>query len=171
METEIIHTVLREVLEELKEVKQKQEEASKSILRLREKLEKIEQRLPVPGPVSRATDSVTTTSRITKELAHIKALVEAKPKSVTREFRVLLFPEDNASEYYRIVFGRLIFWMMILVIATYLFALGKEYVVENARAKQLQVEAYHYRNAWNHLYKNSRKSTRQKMDTAWVKSW
>jgi hypothetical protein len=169
METEIIHTVLREVLDELKEVKQKQGEESSSILHLREKMEKIEEKLPVRDSISRATNSVTITSRITNELAQIKELVEAQPKSIAREFRVLLFPEHNATEYYRIVFGRLIFWMTMILISTYLFVLGKEYIAENARAKQLQAEADHYKKAWNHLYKSSKKSTRKKMDSAWVK--
>ena len=99
-----IHTVLREVLDELKEVKQKQEEESKSILHLREKLEKNEQTLPVGKPIPPAGDSLTITSMINKEL----------------------FPEHNAIEYYRIVFGRLIFWMIINSYFDLFVCFGKE---------------------------------------------
>jgi hypothetical protein len=106
-------------------------------------LEKIEKSLLVRESTSRAINIVTITSRITNELGQIQALVEAKPKSITKEFRVLLFPEHNAVEYYRIVFGRPVFWMMILLISTYLFTLGKEYIAEYARVKPLQAEAYH----------------------------
>ena len=38
------------------------------------------------------------------------------------------FPEYGAREYYKLVFGRLLFWMMMFLLAFYLFSLGKQFI-------------------------------------------
>lgn len=61
-------------------------------------------------------------------ITQMKKIVEDQPKNVVRQFRLLLFPEMYADNYYRIVFGRLLFWMMIFIVATYLFMLSKQVI-------------------------------------------
>jgi len=63
-------------------------------------------------------------------ILQIKQPLTSQPKSITRNFRLLLFPEMYAEQYYRIVFGRLLFWMMIFLFGIYLFMLGK-HVIES----------------------------------------
>jgi len=58
----------------------------------------------------------------------IKQIVSEQPRQVIHEKRFLFFPEYDAKSYYKIVYGRLLFWMMIFLIATYLFVLGKEFI-------------------------------------------
>ncbi len=63
METEIMQTVLTEVLEELKEVKQQQEKAAKALLALTEKVDSFEQKLSgikVTPPAVNMTPVITT---------------------------------------------------------------------------------------------------------------
>jgi hypothetical protein len=48
----------------------------------------------------------------------INARIDQKPAPVRRGFRILLFPEYDTKEYYRIVFGRIISWLVLLVIAS-----------------------------------------------------
>jgi hypothetical protein len=50
-----------------------------------------------------------------QRLDNLKATIACQTKNITRQFRVLLFPNSNAREYYRIVFGRLLFWMVIIL--------------------------------------------------------
>lgn len=132
METEIMQSVLTEVLEELKEVRQQQEKAAKALLTLTEKVDGFEQKLSiikVTPPAANMTPVITT---IMQELDKINSTIEAQPKSITRQVRILLFPEHGAREYYGLVFGRLFMWMLFILIATYLFMLGKEYIHVNA---------------------------------------
>jgi hypothetical protein len=97
-------------------------------------------------------------------------IIEEQPKNITKNFRILLFPEHNAREYYKVVFGRLLFWMMIFLIATYLFSLGKQFIDSNTAVRYKEAESYQYRKAWIYLYLNSKKSVRAKMDSGWIKS-
>jgi hypothetical protein len=61
--------------------------------------------------------------------------------------------------------------MFIILISTYLFALGKEYILANAKVKERYLEENQYRKAWDYQYSKSKKSIRREMDTDWVNSW
>jgi hypothetical protein len=96
----------------------------------------------------------------------IKSAIEEQPKSVIRQFRILLFPEYGATEYYKLVFGRILFWMLIFLVATYLFTLGKQYM--NVIVKINKLENDNIRKAWKYLYKNNGKAVKDKMDSAYI---
>jgi hypothetical protein len=113
------------------------------------------------------TDIEPMTRAINEGVLRLADIIEKQPKSITRQYRIILFPEHGAREYYRIVFGRLLFWMMIFLIATYLFSLGKQFIDCNAVVRYKELESTHYRKAWNYLYNNSKKTVRLKMDSAW----
>ena len=106
---------------------------------------------------------------MTKFTAQLQATVMSQPKSIVRQFRILLFPEQNAGKYYRLVFGRLLFWMMIFLLATYLFALSKHFIDNWAVIKEKQLEKTQYEKAWNYLYQHQNKQGKKKMEEAWEK--
>jgi hypothetical protein len=43
-----------------------------------------------------------------------------------KQYRFLLFPEANQGQYYKIVFGRLIPWGILLMGLVFLFALAQK---------------------------------------------
>ena len=55
--------------------------------------------------------------------------------------------EQNAREYYRLVFSRLLLWMMIFLTATYLFVLGEQFIGNWTIIKEKQFEKTQYENA------------------------
>lgn len=170
MEEEVLQTVLSEVLEELKEVKQQQGEAVKILVGLSDKVRAIEAEISVvkKGTSNRHLGFIV--GAMNTVVDQIKRVVEAQPKSITRQFRILLFPEFGASEYYKIV-GKIFIWLFALVVLTYVFVLGNNFISAYLKAKQSENEANKYRKAWIFLYHNSKRSVRQKMDSVWSKSW
>lgn len=121
MEPEILESVLTEVLGDLREVKQQQAEQIKLLGGVNSKVEAFNQ--------TPAVDTHALALFIKNAICEIKIMISAQPKSVIRQVRLLLFPEHFAEQYYRLVFGRLLFWMMVFLIATYLFILRKHYLV------------------------------------------
>ncbi len=82
METEIMQTVLTEVLKELKEVKEQQEKAAKALLTITEKVDGFEQKLSgikVAPPAVNMTPVITT---ILQGLDKINNSIESQPKSI-----------------------------------------------------------------------------------------
>jgi len=132
MEDQILEIAFSNVLEELKEVKQEQQKTIATLLALSEKVDSFELKLLNLKITAPATNMAPITTTISQELEKIKNTIEAQPKSITRQFRILLFPEYDAREYYGLVFGRLLMWIFFIFIATYLFMLGKEYIHINA---------------------------------------
>ena len=171
MENEVLQTVLTEVLEELKEVKEQQAMTTRSIQEVRDKVEWIGRKLPdgITKPPAMEVDVMTRS--INEGFDRVKTLFEAQQKSITRQFKILFFPEHNAMEYYKIVFGRLLFWMFVFLIAAYLFVIAKQAITEHFKVKQIEAEASQYRKAWSNLYGNSIKVIKKKMDSAWIKAW
>jgi hypothetical protein len=94
---------------------------------LNNKVDDFELKLTNIKVIAPATDLEPITSAVHEQLFRIVGIIEEQPISIIRNFRILLFPEQGAREYYKLVFGRLLFWMMIFLIATYLFSLETVY--------------------------------------------
>ena len=128
MEQEVLQTVITELLQELKEVRQQQLETTKAMIEVKNKVGSFDQKLTEVKIATPAVNVHPIASAIDSGLNEIKSTIEAQPKSITKEFRVLLFPEYNAMEYYKLVFSRGLFWMLMFLIATYLYFLGRLYI-------------------------------------------
>jgi hypothetical protein len=170
METEIMQTVLNEVLEELKELHRQQANLTTVISDLNNKVDGFELKLTDIKVTAPPTNLEPVTSAIDGGILRLGVIIEQQPKSITRHFKFQLFPEYDAPEYYKMVFGRLLFWMMIFVIATYLFALGKQLVEGYNLARYKEAESTQFKKAWIYLYQNSKKTLRLRMDSVWKKA-
>jgi hypothetical protein len=169
METDIVHTVLNEVLEDLKELKHQQVNLTAVISDLNNKVDDFELKLSNIKVTAQPTNLEPVTSTIDLGISRLGGIIEEQPKSITRQIKFQFFPEYGATEYYKIVFGRLLFWMMIFLIATYLFALGRQFIDGYNVARYKEAESNQYRKGWIYLYNNSKKAFRIKMDSVWRK--
>jgi hypothetical protein len=59
-------------------------------------------------------------------------------------------------------------WIFFILIAAYLFALGKQYIELNATLRQAQPVEYNTRKAGRHLNKHIEKARKDKIDTATI---
>jgi hypothetical protein len=107
-------------------------------------------------------DELTLVKQIYEKLSKV-------PTSVTKQIRILLFPETNQGQYYKIVFGRLIPWGIFLVVITYLYSLSGKAIDAYGQHKQSEQSA-HYQRAWIYLKQIAKKRTLSAMDTAYVKT-
>ncbi|MEB0280822.1 MULTISPECIES: hypothetical protein [unclassified Mucilaginibacter] len=133
---------------------------------------------PVPD-YSVAIDIILTEIREIKqnikqneELTLLKQIYEKLskvPTFVTKQIRILLFPETNQGQYYKIVFGRLIPWGICLVVITYLYSLGGKAIDAYGQHKQSEQSA-HYQRAWVYLKQIAKRRTLSAMDTAYLKT-
>lgn len=108
-------------------------------------------------------------SQLLPLLRAINNKLDKAPKSAVKQLRILLFPEVNPGEYYKIVFGRLIPWLVCLLATTYLFLLGREWISAwgNYRYNKQSEQSV---KAWIYMNEHSSKQVKKAMDTAWEKS-
>lgn len=116
MEQEIIETVLKEILDEIKLIHYENLSNQKCAKELKNKIQSPEESL-IPFEM-----------KLDFTAKKIERIINEQPKNVVRKIQILLFPETGAREYYRLVFGRLFFWLMMFLLATYLFSLGLQFV-------------------------------------------
>lgn len=148
MENEIIETVLTEVLEEQKQSNQL---AQKNGHFLEEQV-LILQRMEEKS--ARQNEDLKTF--LMQKMEAFSAQVESHAKPVKREFRILLFPEHGITEYYKVVFGRILFWLVMLFIAKYAYLLGDKWITQvYANSK--------YQKAWETLYEQQSKANQKIM--------
>jgi len=169
MEREILENAFAQALDELNDIKKSISEQNQLIKKLTEKMEGFDEKPEQQKVRVPSVNMQPFGAMMTKFTAQLQATVMSQPKSIVRQFRILLFPEQNAGKYYRLVFGRLLFWMMIFLLATYLFVLSKHFIDNWAIIKEKQLEKTQYKNAWNYLYQHQNKQGKKKMEEAWEK--
>ncbi len=108
-------------------------------------------------------------SRVTS----IQETLKKQPVPVHKQWRILLFPETDQGQYYKIVFGRLIPWAFGFIVLTYLFICGYKaegIYQQNTNSEQVQREQVYYEQEWHYLQQHSKKRTIAAMKEAWEKS-
>lgn len=122
--------------------------------------------------IIREVREIKQNNRVDQQLILLKILnekLDKAPKSAVKQLRIILFPETNQGQYYKIVFGRLIPWGLSLVVITYLYSLGGKAIDAYGQHKQNQQSA-HYQRAWIYLKQIAKKRTLSAMDTAYSKT-
>ena len=102
-------------------------------------------------------------------LTAINNKLDKLPKSSQKQVRFLLFPETNQAQYYKIVFGRLIPWGLVFVVATYIFITGYK-AIGIYRFNQDVRQSMHYQRAWLYLQRHAKKKTLNSMEEAYNKT-
>jgi len=110
MENEQIHSVLTEMLEE-------QKENTRLLLEIKTFLKKRDEKLNDQEPGGDNISNSEMQQQLSNELKEIKVFLTSLPRNTRLEKRLLLFPENNAKEYYSTVLR----WLLYIIIATYAF--------------------------------------------------
>lgn len=152
MENEIIETVLFEVLEEQKQSNQLAQKNGQFLEEQVLILQRVEEKS------TRQNEELKTV--LMQKMEAFSAQVESHARPVKREFRILLFPEHGTTEYYKVVFGRMLFWLVILCIAKYAYLLGDKWLTA-------EYENNKYQKAWETLYKHQSKANQKIMKKVW----
>lgn len=152
MENEIIETVLTEILEEQKQGNLLSQKNAQFLADQILILKQVEEKSALQNEELK-NFFITKMEALSSQLAS-----HAKP--VKREFRILLFPEHGTTEYYKVVFGRILFWLVIICIAKYAYLLGDKWLTA-------EYENNKYQKAWGTLYKHQSKANQKIMQKVW----
>ena len=126
MEDEIIETVLKEILDEIKIIHEQNEDRKKYDEDFKNKVQSIEKKLLSIETKSSGMNLMQM--QLESNANKLERIINEQPKNIIHKKQILLFPEYGAREYYRLVFGRLLFWMMMFLLAIYLYSLGKQFI-------------------------------------------
>ncbi len=154
MDHEIIETVLTEILEEIRLSNKLLWEYNQALQSNALELSRVANQ-PMAQPIKTPSIDTGKLERIIdNKLEQFSSKLDGLPRK--HSFRILLFPEHSTREYYKIVFGRIIFWLVMLCIAKFAFVLGDKWITEHYKNRK-------YQNAWETLYNSVDKRSQKKM--------
>jgi hypothetical protein len=166
MELQILETAITELAEDQKTTGQQIETFTQQIKEIGEKVDAFSDKLANLQVVAPPLDTKPIDYQLSEHFQNVTKILEGQPKNVVRQFRFLLFPADNADYYYRIIFGRLFGWAVLILVCTYLFSLGQQYIEKSTAAANRRYYYETYQDAWNRLDSLLGASGRKKMQEA-----
>jgi hypothetical protein len=166
MQKETLEIVLNELIEEQKSANKINSDLVSAINQLtgkvigvNEKLEKRDFYEPLP-------DGEALQDILKKGINQMLLIKSTQPKSVVRKFQILLFPEQDAKLFYKVVFGRWFMWLVIMLFFTFLYKSMVYRTDKENQLKMVQLKQNRVVNAWNNLYNQKDRKLHQKMDSA-----
>lgn len=134
------------------------------------KVDDFKKELDNPESVPVTTDTKPIQQIMQKGLTNVKPIIGTQPKSIVKKFQVLLFPEQDAKLFYKVVFGRWFLWLVIMLFLTNLYKWGIHYSDNQKEIKMQQIENDRIRKSWNYMYNNNGKEVKRLMERAYINS-
>lgn len=160
----------------LEEFTQEQERHSKSINDLvaavnglTDRFKSFEEKLDNPKPLTISTDTTPVQDIVKKGIIDMKLVVAAQPKNVLRKFQLLLFPEQDARLFYKVIFGRWFLWLIVMLFLNNFYKWGIHWSDSKKEVALQQLKNNRIKKAWNYLYSRQGERTRRLMDSAYLK--
>jgi hypothetical protein len=124
-----------------------------------------------PSPVSDSTDAIFIQEIVRKAVIDIRLFVAAQQqKPILKKYQLLLFPEQDARKFYKIVFGRWFLWLAVMLCLTFIYRLSLRWS-DNQKEIELQMQQSNKLNkSWNSLYLKAGISLKKLMDSVYYKA-
>lgn len=119
----------------------------------------------VKGSSQTRTDIVPLKVTLDKGILDLKAALGERPQPIVRKLQVLLFPEQDARLFYKIVFSRWLMWLVVMLLLNNAYKWGVHYIDVQKQIRSEQVQSDKIRAAWNQFYNSSGREVKRKMDS------
>jgi len=166
MDLQVLKDALNENLKEQQTTNKQIEDLTREVKDSGQKVDGFGQKLEDQKIIAPPADTGPIQGILTDFLGRITRIVMDQPKTVVRQWRFLLFPETNAGQYYKIVFGRLIPWGFAFIATAFIFSLGREYIQSSSQIGERRYYYEVYLDAWNRLDTTLGPGGRKKMQEA-----
>jgi hypothetical protein len=142
MDSAVMEEVLKEILQQQKEMAEASEKEQEARQQIFVKLEAFDKKLDtLKSPVTNDVSAVLTP--IKKWIEEIRMLVEAQTKTVVHQKSFQPF-SNKSEEFYKLIFGLFFKELIFLIISIYTLVIINRYIRER--------EYLHYKQAWQYLY-------------------
>lgn len=115
------------------------------------------------------TLNASEATEIKERLSTLTEQLKIQPKPIINRYHYSLFPESDAAFYPKILFGKVIPWMMLFVIVGGLFSFGQQ-SIKAWEANQYNQRAERCARAWIYLNEHGSSKVKKAMDEAWIKA-
>jgi hypothetical protein len=163
---ETLEIVLNELIEEQKNANKINSDLVSAINQLTGKVIGVNEKLDKKENNGLHPDVKILQNILNKGITQMLFIISAQPKSVVRKFQILLFPEQDAKLFYKVVFGRWFMWLAIMLFFTFLYKWMMYRTDKEHQLRMIELKQNTIVNAWNYLYDQKDKKMHMKMDSA-----
>ncbi|PLK45794.1 hypothetical protein [Emticicia sp. TH156] len=170
IEKETLGLVLEEFTQEQKTTNQTMNDLIAAVNTIGSKLDDFKRELDNPKSVSVTVNTESIRQIVCKGLTDVKLMIGTQPKSIVRKFQILLFPEQDAKLFYKVIFGRWFLWLVIMLFLTNFYKWGIHYSDNQKEIKMQMIENDRIKKSWDYLYNNNGKEVKKLMEKAYINS-
>jgi hypothetical protein len=128
MDQDVLEPVLQEILQEQKQADKLNRVNTQTLIEQGKRIAAIEKKLDQQSLSPVNIDYKLIERIMAENTDKIIRFISEQPREFVQHRRILLFPEHNAAEFYKLFYGRLFKWLAILFIACFLYALGRDFI-------------------------------------------
>ena len=121
MGSDVLELVLKEILNGQQKANDLAADQTKILSQIIARLKVLEENTGKPFATPAPINTMAIEKIIQKGMLDMQLIAENQPKNVVRKIQVLLFPEHNTALYCRIVFGKWVFWLVVMLCITDLY--------------------------------------------------
>lgn len=122
-----LQMALNDIAGEQKEANQVNRDLIAAVNNLAKKVDGFGEKLDKIKVTPPATDTSPIELMLAAGIDRMKRIVEAQPKNVIHEKRILFFPDSSSPEYYKVVLSIVFLFIFMVIVATYGFFLLNGY--------------------------------------------
>jgi hypothetical protein len=134
------------------------------------KVKELDEKMDKPKPIIVSADTRPIQEIMKKGLTDIKLTVGSKPQPVVKKFQILLFPEQDAKLFYKIVFGRWFLFLVLMLLIINLYNFSVHWSDNQKEIQREQRQNDRILKAWGYLYDMEGKAGKRLMDSAYSKA-
>jgi hypothetical protein len=166
IQKETLEIVLNELIEEQKNANKINSDLVSAINQLTGKVIGVNEKLDKKENNELQPDVNILQDILNKGITQMLFIKSAQPKSVVRKFQILLFPEQDAKLFYKVVFGRWFMWLALMLFFTFFYKWMMYRTDRENQLKMVELKQNKLVNAWNYLYSQKDRKLHMKMDSA-----
>ena len=133
------------------------------------KVKGFDEKMDKPKPIIVSADTRPIQEIMKKGLTDIKLTVGSKPQPVVKKFQLLLFPEQDAKLFYKIVFGRWFLFLVLMLLIINLYNFSVHWSDNQKEVQREELQNHRIKKAWYYLYDQEGKAGKRLMDSAYSK--
>jgi hypothetical protein len=129
----------------------------------------LEAKIDKPKAVIVSADTRPIQDIMKKGITDMKLTVGTKPQPAVKKFQILLFPEQDAKLFYKIVFGRWFLFLILMLLISDLYNFSIHWSDNQKEVHREELENDRINKAWYYLYEQQGKTVKRLMDSAYAK--
>lgn len=134
------------------------------------KFQELEAKIDKPKAVIVSADTRPIQDIVKKGITDMKLTVGSKPQPIVKKFQLLLFPEQDAKLFYKIVFGRWFLFLVLMLLIVNLYNFSVHWSDNQKEVQRQELENDRIKKAWFYLYGHGGKAGRRLMDSAYFRT-